>query len=279
MRKTIVRLASTLFPSSITSFAYKQLTNPQVRKLRENELKTLDKADKNILKFKDFDIQLYTWKKGQRDVLLIHGWEGQAGNFSDLIEALLLNNYTVYAFDGPSHGFSSKGGTSLFEFTELVGVLIKRFQVKELISHSFGGVATTYALFTNKDIEIDKYILLTTPDKFTERIDDVSEMVGITDKVKNRLIQKLEKEIKLDVTTLNVSEFVKDINVKNSLIIHDKNDRVIPIARSKNVHENWKVSEFKEVSGTGHFRILRTKDVISMVIEFLKERPVNSGIP
>ncbi len=269
MKKSLVRIASNLFPSAITSFAYNQLTNPQVRKLRTNELSTLDKSEKEDFKFKEFNIKLYTWKGGEKKILLIHGWEGQAGNFSDLIELLLQNGYTVHSFDAPSHGFSSKGGTSLFEFSELVGVLIKRYNVKSLISHSFGGVATTYALFKNPELKIDKYVLLTTPDKFTERIDDVSEMVGINENVKNKLINRLEKETGIPVETLNVSEFVKTINVQKALIIHDKNDKVIPILRSKNVHRNWTASEFNEVEGTGHFRILRTKQVLDTVLEYL----------
>ncbi len=269
MKKNLVQIASYLFPKIITSFAYNQLTNPQVRKLRKNEINTLNKADKEKYRFKDFEIQLYTWKGGDKKVLLIHGWEGQAGNFSDLIRELLRNGYTVYAFDGPSHGFSSKGNTSLFEFIELVGVLIRKYKVNLLVSHSFGGVATTYALYDNRDLQIDKYVLITTPDKFTERIDDVSEMVGINENVKQQLIDRIEKETNVDVKTLNVSRIVKSINVKKALIIHDKNDKVIPIHRSKNVHKNWPASEFKEVEGTGHFRILRTKEVIKEVIDYL----------
>lgn len=269
MKKLLIRISSNLFPSIITSFAYKKLTNPQVRKLRPNEMTTLEKAEKEIYRFKDFKIQLYTWRGGNKKILLIHGWEGQAGNFSDLIEELLTNGYTIYSFDAPSHGLSSKGSTSLFEFTELVGLLIRKNEVKNLVSHSFGGVATTYALFNNLDLQIDKYVLLTTPDKFVERIDDVSEMVGISNKVKTRLIDRLEKETNLDVKTLNVSEFVKSIKVKKSLIIHDKKDKVIPISRSRNVHQNWSVSEFREIEGTGHFRILRTKKVIDEVINYL----------
>jgi len=269
MKKKIIRIASNLFPNLITSFAYKQLTNPQVHKLRPNELATLEQAEKKKYKFKDFEIQLYTWSGGDKKILLIHGWEGQAGNFSDLVETLVQNGFTVYSFDGPSHGSSSKGSTSLFEFTELVELLIRKNKVKNLVSHSFGGVATTYALFTNLDLYIDKYVLLTTPDKFTERIDDVSEKVGITYKVKNKLIKKLEKELKLDVRTLNVSTFVKDINVKDALIIHDKNDKVIPISQSRNVHSNWNKSELIEIQGTGHFRILRTKEVIDKVLDYL----------
>ncbi|WP_299519275.1 alpha/beta hydrolase [Winogradskyella sp.] len=271
MKKSLIRMASLLFPKSVTSFAYNQLTNPQVRKLRDNELATLNQADQSNIKFKSFDIQLYTWIGGAKSVLLIHGWEGQAGNFSDLIGILLENGYTVHAFDGPSHGFSSKGKTSLFEFTELVGILIKKYEVTNLISHSFGGVATTYALYQNPNLTIDKYVLLTTPDKFIERIDDVCNMVGINDNIKQRLIERLENETGQSVPDLNVSDFVKSINVKQALIIHDKNDKVIPINRSLNVHNNWSQSEFKEITGTGHFRILRTVSVINSTIEFLNK--------
>ncbi|WP_422106513.1 alpha/beta fold hydrolase [Winogradskyella sp.] len=270
MKKSLVRIASMLWPNGVTSFAYYQLTNPQVRKLRENELSTLNTADQSILKFKGFDIQLYIWIGGAKSILLIHGWEGQAGNFSDLIKVLIERDYTVYAFDGPSHGFSSKGKTSLFEFTELVGLLIKKYKVKNLVSHSFGGVATTYALYQNPEIAIDKYVLLTTPDKFIERIDDVCHMVGINDNIKKRLVERLENETGLSVLNLNVSDFVKSIHVNQALIIHDKDDKVIPIQRSRNVHKNWSASMFMQIDGTGHFRILRTPSVINDTIQFLK---------
>ncbi|NJL12631.1 MAG: alpha/beta hydrolase [Microscillaceae bacterium] len=269
MKKILIKMLSTLLPNQVANFAYNQLTNPQIKKLRPNELEVLDTSQKETLTFQGFDIQLYTWLGGQDKVLLIHGWEGQAGNFADLIQKLREKNYTIYAFDAPSHGFSSKGKTSLFEFTELVGELIKKFEVSKLVSHSFGGVATTYALFNNLDLKINKYVLLTTPDKFLERIEDVSEQVGITEKVKNILINRLEKETSLDVSNLNVSEFVKKINVDKALIIHDKKDTVIPISRSRNVHSNWKNCAFIEVEGTGHFRILRTKPVLEKTIEFL----------
>lgn len=269
MKKVLIKIASRLFPKGVTSFAYNQLSNPQVRKLRNNELAILEQAEKEKYRFKEFDIQLYTWKGGEREVLLINGWEGQAGNFSDLIEELMRTGFTVHAFDAPSLGFSSKGSTSLFEFSELVGELIESYRVSNLISHSFGGVAVTYALYSRQELKIGTYILLTTPDKFTERIDDVSEMVGIGKNVKNLLKAKLRKETGLDPDMLNVSEFVKQINVERSLIIHDRGDKVIPISRSRNVHRNWSCSEFLEVEGTGHFRILRTKRVIDSVIDFL----------
>ena len=268
-KRNLVKISSVLFPKLVVSYAYKQLTSPQVKKLRDYEIVVLDKSFKEILKFKGFDIQLYTWQGGENKVLLIHGWEGQAGNFADLIERLIEQNYTVYAFDAPSHGFSSKGKTSLFEFIDLVNLLIKKYGVTKLVSHSFGGVATTYALSDSRDIFIEKYLLLTVPDKFSERIDDVASVVGITEKVKSKLIEKFEKETKMSIKSMNVSDFVKKVNVQNALIIQDTKDRIIPIARARNVQKNWAIAELLEIEGTGHFRILRNNYVLDKSIEFL----------
>jgi hypothetical protein len=44
--KNIIRILSYLLPDVIANFAYKQLTSPQIKKLRPNELETLDKAQK-----------------------------------------------------------------------------------------------------------------------------------------------------------------------------------------------------------------------------------------
>lgn len=270
MKRKIVKIISNIAPNVVVSYVYNQLTNPQIRKLRATELEILNKSKKEIFKFKDFEIQTYKWEGGKEKILLIHGWEGQAGNFSHIIKELIENNFSVYAFDGPSHGFSSKGKTSLVEFTELVGVLIEKFGVSQLISHSFGGVATTYSLFNN-NLSIEKYILLTTPDKFSERIDDICERNGITKKIKHKLINKIEKQLNITVSSINVSDFVKKIDVNQALIIHDKYDKVVPIKQSKNVYANWKVCKFIEVENTGHFGILKSDSVINLVLEFLKK--------
>lgn len=269
MKKNFIKILSFLLPKLVVSMAYKQLTNPQIKKLRSHEMLVLDKATKETLPFKGFDIQLYTWQGGENKVLLVHGWEGQAGNFADLIEKLIQKNYTIYAFDAPSHGFSSKGKTSLFEFIDLVDLLIKKYQVTKLVSHSFGGVATTYALSVSQEVLIEKYLLFTVPDKFSERIDDVTDAVGITERVKRKLVQKFEDETNMSVNAMNVSDFVKNVNVRHALIIQDVKDRIIPIARAKNVQRNWKNSALLEIQGTGHFSILRNDDVLNKSIEFL----------
>lgn len=270
MQRLFVQFFSFLFPSKVADFAYKKLTSPQVQKLRANEMEVLAKAQSETVKFLGFDIKTYQWGNPNHEkILLIHGWEGQAGNFADLINRLLESEYYVLSFDGPSHGYSSKGSTSLIEFSELVGTLINYYQTKKLVSHSFGGVATTYALYKAPTLQIDKYALLTTPDKFSQRIDDVAQKTGISNKVKKKLKDRIQSELEIDIADLNVSSFVQKIKVNQSMILHDKNDRIIPIAQSKNVSAQWANCQFVPIEGTGHFRILRTNSVLNKVIAFM----------
>ena len=273
MKKRAVYLLSILFPGTMAKIALRRLKNPKANNFGDNESPIMKQAFQNDSHFGGFKIRTYLWA-GNNDsrspqVLLVHGWEGQAGNFSQLIEKLVKSGYTVHAFDGPSHGKSSQGKTSLFEFTELTGQLIRKIGAKILISHSFGSVAVTYYLYNHPDVRIDKFILITAPDRFMDRIDYVSEQFGISARVKNKLIRLLEKETEVNLRSLNVSDLVSGINVKQSLIVHDIDDKVVSINQSRNVHKKWGRSILEEVEGTGHFRILKTDWVLDRILDFI----------
>lgn len=270
MPKSLIRFLSFLLPNLMVKLAFKQINNPQVRKLRPNEDAVLDLAERSSLAFKGFDLKVYHWKGNGTKVLLIHGWEGQAGNFSDLVPKLLEAGMDVFAFDAPSHGYSSQGETSIFDFVEVVSILIKQYDVNHLISHSFGGVATTYALSLHPEFQIERYAQITCPDRFKQRIDDVAEMVGITDKVKQKLIKELEIQVGMDVSEMNVSSIVPALSVEKVFLIADKDDKIIPIERNRSVAAAWgDRCHYVEVSGTGHFRILRTESVLEQVVGFI----------
>ncbi len=271
MKKRIIHTVSGIAPNVFVQYAFRKLTQPQVFKLRDHETEVLDKAEKSRFPFQGFDIQLYEWKAGPEKVMLIHGWEGQAGNFADLIELLLAKNVTVLSFDGPMHGNSSRSNkeTSLFEFANLIGVLIDKFQVTKLVSHSFGGVATTYALSKNPHLKIDKYVLFATPNRFVDRIDEVTEFVGLHRKVNHRLKNRLRKKFNLVLENLNVEDFVQSAQVNSALILHDTYDRVMSVEESRAVNAKWTQSSLEEVTGTGHFRILRTESVLEKAVGFL----------
>lgn len=273
MSSTLLRLISRLFPAQVAARAYRQLTQPQVRKLREHELTVLDRAQKTRIPFQSFEIQLYQWGEGGEPILLIHGWEGQAGNFADWIDPLLRAGFMVHAFDAPSHGFSSRGGASLFEFGQLVETLIDRFGVHKLLSHSFGGVATTFALMNRPDFHIDRYGMLTIPNRFLDYVEDLAQKYGLTSTVKQRLLDRVQRETGYAPESLVVSDYVSKVDsVKAALLLHDQEDRVIPLAKGQAVAEAWAPVQWEVITGTGHFRILRTPTVIDRMVGWLAEK-------
>ncbi len=270
MSPLLLRLMSILLPQQVANRAYQQLTQPQVHKLREHELSVLDQAQKTRIPFQSFDIQLYQWGEKGEPILLIHGWEGQAGNFADWIGPLLDAGFVVHAFDAPSHGFSTRGGASLFEFGQLVELLIDRFGVQKLLSHSFGGVATTFALTDRPDLTIERYGILTIPNRFLDYVEDTARKYGMTESVKQRLLDRVQRETGYDPATLVVSDFVQKIDsVKAALLIHDREDQVIPFSKAEDVAAAWKPVVLEPVTGTGHFRILRTPEVIDRMVGWL----------
>jgi len=84
------------------------------------------------------------------------------------------------------------------------------------------------------------------------------------------LIKRLEMETGIPAASLNVSVYLKTANVKQALIIHDKDDKVIPIEFSRRIQRGWPVCEIDEIEGTGHFRILLTDLVLDKVVVFLE---------
>jgi esterase/lipase len=269
LKKIIIHFFSSIFPNIFVSIAYKHLTTPQIHRLRPHEAAVLEIAIQSNFSFEGFNIKTYEWGKGSKTVLLIHGWEGQAGNFSDLIEILINDGYTVYAFDGPSHGASSIGSTSLFEFNKLVVRLIKFYKVKHLVSHSFGGVATSIGLGMFPEIKIKRYVLFTTPNQFIDRIQFVTDVMGISNLVTKRLIKKIEFEEGIIVGDMNVADYIQKASVERALILHDINDKVLSIGQSREVDAVWDQAHLEEITGTGHYRILRTKSVLQKALDFL----------
>lgn len=271
MKKRIVFVFAQLFPRFFIQKGFKFITTPMQKKIRSHEKTILLQAIKTKLNFKHFTIQCYRWGTGRKVILLVHGWEGHAGNFSDIIPKLVESNFTVYAFDGPGHGASTLGTTSLFEYQELTTQLIEQFSATYVLSHSFGSVAALTALGSTPRLIIERYVGITVPNKFNERIAEMMEYLGLPNKIFLGVTQKIENELGVKVADLNVEDFAPKSSIKKALFLHDKNDRVLPIERSIEVAKKWKVAQLEVVEGTGHYKILRTPKVIDRIVEFLSD--------
>lgn len=265
--KAYLSILDTLAPDLAAKQVYKVMSNPRVKKLREFENEVLDQAQKITIRFQQFNIQTYQWgKSSDRKALLVHGWEGQAGNFGGIVPLLLEKGYQVISFDAPAHGYSSKGVTNLFDYTNLVSEIIKTHRPQFLLSHSFGSIATAIALIEHQDLSIDQWVLVTSPFSFRQRLEGVKDMVDVSDRTMSKLITRFEKDTQMKVDDLSMAKFCPAIkNVEHISVIHSIDDKILPIDSSRQVHAQFKSAEMIELKNLGHYRILWSDDLKDII--------------
>ncbi|MEL7123393.1 MAG: alpha/beta hydrolase, partial [Bacteroidota bacterium] len=86
MRRSLIQFACNIFPQRMTDIAYNRLAVPRSRPVSEEEKQILNQAKKETIQFKNFQIQTYEWGSGNDKILLVHGWEGNSGNFTHLVK-------------------------------------------------------------------------------------------------------------------------------------------------------------------------------------------------
>ena len=245
----------------------KKISTPTQRPLSDKELSFLHSAEQTSIPFMKGSIQVYQWGKGRQIIGMIHGWEGRTSDFSTIIETL-QDDFTVIAFDAPSHGLSSRQPTTFFDFIEAVQTVISQYPIKHIISHSFGSVAVLNML-ANYPQHIEKIAMFTSPNRFKDRMLFSAEQAGMHPKTIEKFMRSVERRFKIKIDELNVSDIVSKIAIKDKLILHDIDDKVVSLDQSKQIQAAWNNVELQEFQGTGHYRILHSKQAMRKLKTFL----------
>lgn len=270
--KLIFKTLDWIAPSFSAKKVYQFMSNPRVRKLRDFEEKILAQAKQKQEVFKNFQIQNYVWGEADKPkVMLIHGWEGQVGNFGNLISLLLEKGFQVIGYDGPSHGKSSQYNTNMFEYAEFITEKIVHHQPDVVISHSFGSITTLIGMHRNPKIHLKQWFAVTTPFDFKDRINQVKEMLGVTDRTVNKLIHLLEQDTEYSVDDLNIEASAHEIqNIEECIIIHSEHDKVLPIDDSRKAQKHLQNAELIELQDLGHYKILWSDELKDIIAKRLK---------
>ena len=276
----LFKILDLIAPSIAAKIAYHFMSNPRVRKLRDFEEEILQQAKQDRIPFKDFQIQTYTWGiEGNPIALLVHGWEGQAGNFANLVATLTEKSYQVIAYDAPSHGKSTQHSTSMFEYTDFITGKIKQHQPKVIISHSFGSITTLLGLAKNSQFFLNQWIMVTTPFNFKDRINQMKEQLGITNRTSKKLIDLLEQDTEYSIEELNVAATAPKLtNLGACTIVHSPQDKVIPIADARKVHKYLAQSEMIELKNLGHYKILWSNELKEIIDKKIEKTILNISV-
>lgn len=266
----LLRLLELVAPNVIINRAMKQIKYPKRFPLRSSELKLLEEGYAETMEFRGHQIRTYHWPGKGPKLLLVHGWEGQTGNFATFIPHLLEAGYDIHASDAPGHGLTESSDTSVFEFAHWIKAFIELKQPSHVVSHSFGAVPVTYAL-SKLDHQVERYLMFTTPNSFEDRIRQVSGKMGLRESTILRLIDRLAALSEEEMDDASVANWGTQSNIAEALILHDIDDQAIPIDQARGVVSTWKLPVLEELQGTGHFKILKDAKILTRALKFLKD--------
>jgi pimeloyl-ACP methyl ester carboxylesterase len=210
-------------------------------------------------------IEYYSWGKGSKRVLLVHGWGGKATQYFNFVSALVEGGFQVVAFDAPAHGRSTgtfASGPAFARAVKEVDALFGPFA--GIIGHSLGGAATVIALA--ESLGAPSVILLAPMAFVTPALESFAQTRNYPPQVVEELLRLFQARYAERI--LNLPMLVERFEFP-ALILHDPEDLEIPFSHGQAIAELWRDARLIPVPRLGHWSILRNKHVIRMAVEFL----------
>lgn len=264
-----------IFPKQAGKMAYRLFTQPRMRAKHRQSDPILESARLFEILYGKIILKAYEWGNGEKTVLLVHGWESRGTALRSFVPELVNAGYRVVAFDGPAHGDSGGKRTNFVEFAGAVRAVINQLGgVDSIITHSFGGATTVFALtHLAPSIEIEKLVLIGVPSNTEVVVNEAMDFMNVPSVAiphfRNRLKQKANN---VSFELVNVEANLGKANVGSILVVHDKFDKSVPFESAERIAERWDRVNLIVTQGMGHFKLMKNSQVIGMVTDFVVSR-------
>ncbi|WP_445384740.1 alpha/beta fold hydrolase [Robiginitalea sp. IMCC44478] len=255
---------------------FKLFTTPKFQKVRKREEALLEQVN---FKLTVDGITSTYYKESSNNgpyVLLLHGWEGNAGNMEAFVQPLVEKGYKVVIPNAPAHYTSSGEQCTLREYQKIVTAYIEKFNVKIVISHSFGSAAGLLAVQQLKREQIHKMVLISSPDKMIIIVSKFTDLLNLSSVQKSAFINYVEDQLNLPFDNAVLSKILSQLEIE-TLIVHDKYDRIAPVDNAHKLVESYEGNRLLFTENQGHYRILWDYDMIETVISFLSDEVKNEN--
>ena len=229
-----------------------------------------DAAQQSRLKFEQHDLAVYSWGQQGPGVLLIHGWSGRGTQMGAFAEPLVQAGYRVLAFDAPGHGQSSGRSTHIFEAIEAVQAMNRVYgPFYAVVAHSFGCMVLARAL--RDGLKTERVVCISPPAQLRFLIDSFCYSLQIPLAARRHFINRLRQGFGDDIDDQVSTEVsVRSLKIP-ALIVHDENDRDVPLQQGQMLAGAWPGAELVVTRGLGHRRILRDRDVLQKIVHYLDQ--------
>ena len=276
-QRAMMRLASTLAPRFAVKQAMDRFMTPPRFPQPEAEHALLANAAAMDLVMPLGSIR--AWRFGERAapvILFSHGWGGRGAQFRSFVPALLDAGYQVILFDHIGHGQSAGRKSSLVDFWRGLEAVLRAldaqgFMITGLVGHSLGSAAIASALRSMPLASGLRTVLIAPPASVIRYSKFFARYLGISERIRDAMQWRFEQRTGVAWHEFELPHSVDRIAAK-ALIVHDRDDRDVGIDSGLAIARAWPDARFLETRRLGHNRILRDRDVIQNVVDFLADR-------
>ncbi len=161
-------------------------------RVRPEQREVMDRARREVLQVGRHRLRVYRWGSGERSMLLVHGWQGRAAQFAELV-ARFEGEATIVAFDAPAHGESRGVRADIGMWIQAIRALDARFDFDVLVAHSFGGLAALRARLAG--LVRATVVSISAPPSTDAVMGAYARQVGLTDAVASAVNAALARRL------------------------------------------------------------------------------------
>lgn len=207
-------------------------------------------------------------------VLLMHGWSGRASDLAALVPPLVAAGFRVVAYDAPAHGASDGERTHIVECAGaavLMGGLAG--PVWGVVAHSFGALATAYAL--HHGLWAQRLVFIGPPRDLAALAALRARRAGVPGHVVERANERLAERLGVAWDDLLTDRLMATLHLP-LVVIHDRQDASVPYADGHAIAAAAPRGRLFSTSGLGHHQVLRDARVLEEIVGFLRGTPAQA---
>lgn len=223
-----INLGAYLVPKWSTEYSFDLLCKVRRVGISEKGQAFFDQAESVSLENGKHNTVLHRWGTGDKKILFLHGWMSNSQRWLPYVERLDLTEYSAYALDAPGHGMSKGTRLNLEIFRQGVAKAIAKIgRVDTMVSHSFGGLATSYTFLENKEIPVEKFVIMGAPSGMDAIFVYFKEILSLRTKALSNLGNKIDTILKVPAHDISMQHFFQQVK-QPLLVIHEISDKITP---------------------------------------------------
>ena len=267
-----LNLLSIISPRSAGRLGVKIFCYPFRAQLKPHHKMFLDSSEKFEFQFDGIMLQGYKWGHGNKKVLFLHGWQSHTFRWKNYIQSLSPDDFTVYAFDAPGHGFSEGNFLSVPFYSQAIEQFVGQVgPIDTAISHSVGSFSLVYTLYRTPLLPVNKMILMAPPGEASDFIDSLRQTLNLSERAVQCALEHFRERFGNSINYFSAAKFASTLNIPG-LIIHDEHDDETPFHYGRQINNAWRGSILVPTKGLGHN--LKSDEVVKTVYNFVTSEKV-----